>query len=122
MVELLKAQGWYYLLFGSWPLIHYGSFEAMSGPKPDRFLTETASALYAVIGAALVIDLRNGAPTATGRRLAGLTSAASALLIGRHRPDIRPVYLADAVLQACFAVAAASLEARAGRRKNHQHA
>lgn len=102
--------------------MHYGSFEAVSGPKPDRFLTETASALYAVIGAALLVDLRDGAPTATGRRLAGLTSAASALLIGRHRPHIRPVYLADAALQGCFAIAAVFLEVQAGGGKDHRHA
>ena len=117
MVKLLQAQGWYYLLFGSWPLVHFESFEVVSGPKPDRFVTEVTSALYAVIGATLLSDLRKGAPTATGRRLAGLSSAVSALLIGRHRPDIRPVYLADAVLQASFVFAAAALETQARRRE-----
>ena len=115
MVKLLQAQGWYYLLFGSWPLVHFESFEVVSGPKRDRFVTEVTSALYAVIGATLLSDLRKGAPTVVGCRLAGLSSAVSALLIGRHRPDIRPVYLADAALQASFALAAAALETRARR-------
>ena len=115
MVKLLQAQGWYYLLFGSWPLVHFESFEAVSGPKPDRFVTEVTSALYAVIGATLLSDLRKGAPTATGRRLAGLSSLVSAALIARHRPEIRPVYLADAALQTSFALAAATLETEARR-------
>ena len=122
MAGLLEAQGWYYLLFGGWPLAHFRSFETLTGPKPDRFVTETTSALYAVIGAALTSDLRDGVPTATGRRLGGLTAAASARTIARHRPDIRPVYLLDAALQTAFAIAAAARGAQSRSRAEAAHA
>ncbi|HEV2106956.1 MAG TPA: hypothetical protein VGR16_01690, partial [Thermomicrobiales bacterium] len=93
------AQGGYYLITGIWPLLHMRSFEAISGPKTDRWLVKTAGVLITAIGATLLIaDRRERAATpeatvlATGSAL-GLT-AIDVIYASKRR--ISPVYLLDA--------------------------
>lgn len=93
----MRLQGGYYLVGGLWPLVHFRSFEAASGPKPDRFVTEVASALYVAIGTALVAGGHRPPPHL--RALALLAAAASAGLDLRHRPALRPVYVAEAAVE-----------------------
>ena len=58
-------QGVYFLLTGVWPLISMRSFEAVTGPKVDRWLVKTVGVLIAVIGASLLADARRPSRGAT---------------------------------------------------------
>jgi hypothetical protein len=105
----MRAQGVYYFAGGLWPLLHFGSFETVTGPKPDRFVTEAAGALYTAIGATLLLERM---PAAASRRLALLTSVATLTIDVRHRSSVRWVYLADAAVEALFAAWAIADAAR----------
>ena len=103
---MFKAQGWYYLLGGLWPLVHFRSFQAVAGPKPDRFQTEVTSALFAAIGAGLLAHPR-GAPPPPPTTVLSAASALGTLYVDlRHRRAIRGLFYAEAALEAGFAVAA----------------
>ncbi|MGH7766321.1 MAG: hypothetical protein ACREQP_02610 [Candidatus Binatia bacterium] len=52
---LLLAQGAYYVATGGWPLLHIGSFLAVTGPKTDLWLVKTVGVLITVIGTALLV-------------------------------------------------------------------
>lgn len=54
MSKATRLRGGYYLAGGLWPLIHFRSFEDVTGPKPDRIVTEIAPALYVAIGTSLL--------------------------------------------------------------------
>ncbi len=99
----MRVQGGYYLIGGLWPLVHFRSFEKVTGRKPDRFVTEVASALYVAIGAALLAGGKR--PPLHLRTLAVLAGGASAGLDLRHRPALRAVYLAEAALEGLLIVA-----------------
>ena len=45
-----KIQVFYNLVTGAWPLLHMRSFEAVSGPKTDRWLVKAVAALVGVVG------------------------------------------------------------------------
>lgn len=97
-----RAQGWYYLLGGLWWLVHPRSFAAVAGPKPDRFQTDVTAGLFTAAGAALLVGATSVPPAAV--RVLGAGCGLACLVVDlRHRPDIRPVFLADAALNAAFA-------------------
>ncbi len=48
------GQGAFWLASGAWPLVHYPSFEAVTGPKEDDWLVKTIGGLIAVVGATLL--------------------------------------------------------------------
>src|SRR3712207_1603159 len=52
--QVAIGQGLFYLITGVWPLVHMRSFEAITGPKTDRWLVQTAGLLISVIGAVLL--------------------------------------------------------------------
>lgn len=101
------GQALYYLLGGLWPFVHFRSFQAVAGPKPDRFQTEVTAALFAATGAALLAarDPEPGAATAA-RLLAAGAACGVAVVDWRHRKVIRPLFRAEAALEVAFAVAA----------------
>src|SRR5690606_20176976 len=74
-----RAQGWYYLASGVWPLVHYRSFIAVTGPKADDWLVRTFGALIAVVGVELVRRPRalprGGVSRGARHRRAGLRAA-----------------------------------------------
>lgn len=90
----------YYLVSGSWPLVAYRSFEAITGPKREPWLVKMVGLLTVVIGATIATDLEGRmAPT---RRLAvGAAPAYAAidLWYAAVRRRISPVYLLDAVTE-----------------------
>src|SRR5829696_5208138 len=47
-VVLARAHGAMNLVGGVWPLLHTGSFEAVFGPKTDRWLVKTVAGLLTV--------------------------------------------------------------------------
>jgi hypothetical protein len=110
MTRLTRAQGWYYLIGGLWPFVHFRSFQAVAGPKPDRFQTEVTSALFAASGAAIVVGARHP----LGRVLACLSALGVAGVNWRHRHSVRPLFYAESGMEVMFALAAAA--APPGRR------
>lgn len=85
------------MVAGLWPLAHLRSFEAVFGPKRDRWLESTVAGLLLAAGYA---QWRAGTPTdwRHARRI-GLGTAATLLavdLVNVPRGRIRWTYLLDA--------------------------
>jgi hypothetical protein len=101
---LARAHGVFNLAFGIWPLIHYRSFEAVSGRKTDHWLVKTVAGLLAAVG---YVQLR-GASSPDGRaaaRRAGIGTAATFIIIDLRYVStgrISRIYLLDAVFEACW--------------------
>lgn len=98
------AQSAEYVTTGVWPLLSIKSFEAITGPKADRWLVRTVGILVTVSGTAIAL-------AAVRRRITpeiALLGAGSAAGLGAIdawyslRGRISLVYLADAFVQAAF--------------------
>ncbi|HSF27373.1 MAG TPA: hypothetical protein VLC50_07650 [Actinomycetes bacterium] len=112
---MTRAQGWYYLLGGIWPLVHFRSFQLVAGPKPDRFQTEVTSGLFVAIGAALLSSPRDPPPPRTALVLSAASGLATAYVDLRHRRDIRGLFDVEAAVEAGFALVALRSLLRARR-------
>ena len=113
MTRLPVAQGVYFLLTGIWPLVSMRTFEAVTGPKVDRWLVKTVGVLVAVIGASLLADASR---PSRGTRVLGVGSAAAlggVDVVYSLRGRISKIYLVDAVLEALVV----ALWAVGGRRR-----
>jgi hypothetical protein len=96
------TQGIYFLATGMWPLVHMSSFEAVTGPKVEKWLVRTTGVLISVIGAVLVGAAARNEVT---RDIAALGVGSAAGLgaidtIYAVKRRIAPVYLADAAVEA----------------------
>jgi hypothetical protein len=96
---LSRAHGLFNVVTGLWPVVHMRSFEAVSGPKVDRWLVRTVGGLMAANG---VAQLTAGdAEQRLSARIGLGTSAVLATVdvwygaTGR----ISRIYLLDAVVQ-----------------------
>lgn len=98
IILLLWVQGAYFVLTGIWPLLHYPSFEKVTGPKTDVWLVKTVGALVSVIALLLLIAaIRKEVHISSV--IVGMGSALTLLIVDIvyvSRKVIRPVYLADA--------------------------
>ena len=95
------TQGAFYMATGAWPLINIASFEAVTGPKTDRWLVKTVGALVALSGAAMASAGLRGRITPETRLLAmgsSLALAAVDVVYARKR-RISRIYLLDAVAE-----------------------
>lgn len=93
-----RAQGWYYLVGGLWPLLHWRSFTAVAGPKPDRFQTQITAGLFVAIGAALIVD-----ENSLSRDVLSVSAATACISVDRYfQQDIRSVFKADTALNIAF--------------------
>lgn len=116
LTALSRAHGAFNVLGGAWPLLHMRSFEAVSGPKTDRWLVRTVAGLLVVNGAVLL----SAGPSAEAQRQArvlGLGTAATLAvvdLVHGLSGRISRVYLLDAAAEAGWV--AAWLPARAAGR------
>ena len=93
-------QGLYFLVTGIWPLLSMRTFEAVTGPKVDRWLVKTVGVLVAVIGASLLADARR---PSRGSQVLGVGSAAAlggVDVVYSPRGRISKIYLLDAVVEA----------------------
>lgn len=118
MVEttLARTQGAYNLVTGLWPLLHMRSFEAVLGPKVDRWLVHTVSGLLIVNGAVQIAraDSEEDVP-----RMIGIgTAAALAAIDFVYAPAgrISRMYLLDGVGQVGWIAAWCVAAKRRGRR------
>jgi hypothetical protein len=99
--SLAIAQGVYFAATGIWPLVHMRSFEAVTGPKVDKWLVRTVGVLVAVVGGVLISA---GARRRVTPETIALAAGCAAGLGGidtyyAAKGRISPVYLADAVLE-----------------------
>ena len=94
-------QGVYYVVTGVWPLVHIRSFEAVSGPKADRWLVKTVGVLVSVVGTVLLRAERRGRVTPEIGLLgvgSGVWLAATDIVYVAKR-RISVVYLLDAAAE-----------------------
>ena len=85
-MRLPVVQGVYFLLTGVWPLLSIRTFEAVTGPKVDRWLVKTVGLLVAVIGASLLAEIEQDVRGLRDQQLAGLEEGRgeSGRLASRH--------------------------------------
>ncbi|WP_201297846.1 hypothetical protein [Nocardia sp. CY41] len=89
------------LVGGLWPLLHRRSFEAVFGPKNDRWLQYTVAGLLAGNGVAQIMATLSPAGVVHARRV-GIITAAWLLAIDLTyvpKGDIPKTYLLDAVME-----------------------
>ncbi len=117
--RLALAHGAFFVATGLWPIVHMRSFEAVTGPKLERWLVKTMGGLIAAIGAAVAAGALER-PMAKSTRALAVTSAAvlaasDVIYVSRRR--ISPIYLADAVVE----IALATAWSWSARRARHSH-
>ncbi len=107
VLTLARVQALFYLVTGVWPILHIGSFEAITGPKTDRWLVRTVGGLVAVTGLGLAVAGRRGrvAPEAAAIAAgeAAVLAAIDVVYVAKRR--IAPVYLLDAAVELPLALA-----------------
>ena len=96
-----RVEGWFYLVSGVWPILHIRSFEAVTGPKVDRWLVKTVGLLLTLVGGVQLSAARRGR---VPKELAMLGSGVplALLLIDvtyAAKRRISKVYLLDAMSQ-----------------------
>jgi hypothetical protein len=100
--RLARIHGLYYLATGLFPLVSIRLFEAITGPKRDRWLVRTVGALAAVIGAVL---LRSRGRVDRALPVGSAVAFAGVDIIGTIGGVLRPVYLVDGLIELVLAVA-----------------
>jgi hypothetical protein len=106
-VTLARAHGAANVIGGLWPLLHMESFEAVFGPKADRWLVKTVGGLLVVNGVTLLGTTSSPESVAQARRLGVGTAAVLAMidLIYVPKGRISKMYLADAAVEIGLIVA-----------------
>ena len=104
---LALGQGIYYFATGVWPLVSIRNFEAVTGPKTDRWLVKTVGVLVSVIGLVLVLAGRRRRVTPEATLLAAGSAAGLAAIdtIYATRGRISKIYLLDAVAEVALIAA-----------------
>ena len=101
-VPLIQAL--YYLLTGLWPVVHIGSFQALTGPKGEHWLVRSTGLLLGVIGLTLAFSSRCRPPSSEtpvlGVGTAAVLAGVDVVYVLRRR--IWPVYLGGALLERGF--------------------
>lgn len=99
---LCLGQGWFYLITGIWPLLSIRTFEAITGPKTDRWLVKTVGVLVGVVGGALLLSARRGKASPEMVAIANGSAAGLAAIdvVYSLRGRISKVYLLDALAEA----------------------
>jgi hypothetical protein len=98
---MATGQGAYYLVTGIWPILHMRSFEAVTGPKVDKWLVKTVGGMIAITGALM---LKKGLERTTDDDTIGVAVAGATFLTGIDvwyslKGRISKIYLADAVTE-----------------------
>jgi hypothetical protein len=99
--SVARVQGGFYVPSSLWPLLHMRSFEAVTGPKVDRWLVKTVAGLLSVVGVSLLGAAGKHRVTpeleAVGAGSAAVLATIDVVYVARKR--ISPVYLLDAAAQ-----------------------
>ncbi len=106
-VRLARAHGAFNVAGGLWPLLHLRSFEAVTGPKADRWLVRTVAGLMVANGVAQWRTEPSSDGRAAARRIGlGTASVLAAVDVAYAIPHrISRMYLVDAALEAGWALA-----------------
>jgi hypothetical protein len=106
-LTLARVQGAANLIGGLWPLLHLKSFEAVFGPKTDRWLVKTVSGLLVVNGLTQLGTTSTPESIRQARRLGIGTAAVLGTVDLIYAPigRISKMYLADAVVEIGWIVA-----------------
>ena len=101
---LAVFQGSLYLVTGLWPLLNMASFEAVTGPKVDRWLVRTVSGLLITIGVTQLLASSNtqNYRTAASLGVGAATTLATIDATYASHGRISKVYLLDAATQVCL--------------------
>lgn len=112
-LTVARAHGLFNSVGGLWPLLHIRSFEAVLGPKTDRWLVRTVAGLMLTNGA-LQFAARSPNDLVTARRLGVGTAATLAAIDLAYAPSgrISRIYLVDAVVECGWLVAWAAGDGR----------
>lgn len=99
--RLARAQALYYVATGVWPLVDIRSFEAVTGPKTDRWLVKTVGLLVATTGLSLGLAARRRRFAPEVVLVAAGNAAALAAIDGVYvaKGRISPIYLLDAAAE-----------------------
>jgi hypothetical protein len=92
-------QGIYFLLTGVWPLVSMRSFEAVTGPKVDRWLVRTVGVLVGVIGGSLLLDRRRPSAGTTALGVGSAAALGGIDVVYALEGRISRVYLLDAIAE-----------------------
>jgi hypothetical protein len=118
VVRLARLQAILYIVTGIWPLVSMRSFQAVTGPKVDRWLVKTVGVLVTVIGSALALASRRRQFAPETVLVAAGSAAALATIdtvyVAKRR--ISPVYLLDAVAEIGLVAGWARLWSQSPRR------
>lgn len=106
-LTVARAHGAANLVGGLWPLLHLRSFEAVFGPKVDRWLVKTVAGLLVINGATLLATGSTPESIAQARRLGIGTAAVLTLIDLSYAPSgrISKMHLADAAVEIGWIVA-----------------
>jgi len=113
MRRLALVHGAFNLLGGAWPLVSMRTFEAVYGPKQDKWLECTVAGLLVTAGAAQILSRSHSQLEVA--RVIGIGTAGTLLavdLVNVPRGRISRMYLQDAACEVAFLAA----WARASRR------
>jgi hypothetical protein len=119
---LARAHGMFNMAGGLWPLIHMRSFEAVLGPKTDRWLVRTVAGLLVANGLAQF----TAEPTPMALRQARTIGVGTAVTLAaidlRYAPPgrISRVYLLDAAAELAWIVLWCTGKRRGRRRVTHE--
>ena len=98
-MSLVRVQGAYYVGSGLWPVLHMRSFEALTGPKTDRWLVRSYGVLTAAIGVVLLASGRAAGPVSVAAAVGVAAPETWYTLVQRRLPW---PYVADAFVQGAF--------------------
>jgi uncharacterized membrane protein len=101
VIRLAGVQGLYYLATGILPLVSMRAFEAITGPKVDKWLVKTVGLLISVVGGTLVASAgRRRIPPEIVTLGAGSAAAFAAIdFIYPLRGRISKVYMLDGLVE-----------------------
>lgn len=102
MKAMLSIQGFFYVLTGLWPLLHLKSFEAVTGPKKDKWLVKTVGLMITCSGLIFLYSTCIGPSIPKETWLLAIMNALCLAAVDIHyaRKDvIAKIYLADAAVE-----------------------
>jgi hypothetical protein len=99
-----RCHGLFNIVGGAWPLLHLRSFEAVLGPKVDRWLVRTVAGLMIVIGAVQISAGSSTEALQQARRIGVGTALTLGTidLVYAPRGRISKMYLVDALLEGAW--------------------